>query len=747
MPRFLSPDIRTPFHYAAAAGFAGMAWLVSVQTPANGIPHVPLLIGLVGVGASGAMGGRGPALITAALSLLSVDYSFVPAAGTFKLPYTITDTLAFAAFISASGIAAWVAGVAQRAKLDQARANVIATRLATEQRHREALLAFGTRGLAGGSVEAVCRDAVSLATTTLSVQHGAILELPRDGGLLVIATASGWDPGAVDGLTVPSDVDTQVGYALHAQEPVIVSNADTDTRFSLPTALRVRGIRSGVAARIAAGGRSSGVIVAYATSPRSYSREEADFIAGVASVLGGIYERKRLETERSELAARDTANRSAAEIASRRAAFLAGTATVFDAALEPEATLVSLARLAVPALADCAIVDLVCEDAHVRRVEVVDIDPSRRDVTHTLRRRAINVHGESPFARAVRTGQPALLSPVPGREAPAGIDPDYEQLMKILQCQSLLVIPLVARGQTLGLLTLASRDRPYDASDLSVAQELAGRAAIALDNARLYREAQAASRAKDEFLATVSHELRTPINAVLGWAAMLRQQQIDPSRAEYACEAIERSARAQAQLLEQLLDVSRAVSGKLGLHLAPVDVATIVEAAIDAVRPDAQGREVRIANRLDRSIPQVQVDAERLHQVVVNVLSNAVKFSPDGGVVQVELTRDDGFFEIVVQDHGIGIRREFLPYVFERFRQADPSGAINRGLGLGMSIARDIVERHGGTIRAESPGEGKGATFVVRLPIHRTPEPVSMGVRSGQGNTEASNGRGNHADI
>jgi signal transduction histidine kinase len=250
---------------------------------------------------------------------------------------------------------------------------------------------------------------------------------------------------------------------------------------------------------------------------------------------------------------------------------------------------------------------------------------------------------------------------------------------------------------------------------------------VALDNGRLYREAQAASRAKDEFLATVSHELRTPINAVLGWAAMLRNDHLDPSRADYACEAIERSARAQAQLLEQLLDVSRIVSGKLELRLAPVHVEAIIGAALDAVRPAADDKNVRIVTKIENGIPLLLADPERLQQVMINMLSNAVKFSPDDGVVQVELHRDDGFARIVVSDRGIGIKSEFLPYVFDRFRQG--ASGSNRGLGLGLWIVRDIVERHGGTVTAESDGEGKGSTFTVTLPLRAQAEPVPGGIR------------------
>jgi len=599
------------------------------------------------------------------------------------------------------------------------RADVISEQLSAATNRAHVLADLGARAVTGASIDAICHDAVTMVTTALDVECCTVFTLSRDEDALILASASGWDMGDVEGLLVPTDIDTQAGYALHAHEPVVVDNATTDRRFVLPQVLRAKGVRSGIAVRVAAGGRRFGVLAAYSVSRRVYTTSEVDFVGSVAHLLASVHERKRLEGERAELAARDKLHRASSEMATRRAAFLAQTATVFDAALEPEATLINLARLAVPALSDCAVVDLVPEDGHVRRIEVLDVDPTRRETAQTMRRETPDLRADSAFSRAIRTGQPALVPEVPHRTE-EGTDPEHVRLMKVLECQSLLLIPLVARGQTLGLLSLGSRDRArqYDAADLALAQELAGRAAIALDNARLYRESQNASRTKDEFLAMVSHELRTPINAVLGWAAMLRDHRLEATRAEYACDAIERSARAQAQMLEQLLDVSRAISGKLELRLGPSSLGSVVSAALDAVRPEAEDRKVQINSHLDRALPLVMVDSERLQQVVINLLSNAVKFSPTDGTVHVELRRDEGFAEIVVSDQGIGIRREFLPYVFDRFRQDVPDRRrTSRGLGLGMSIARDIVERHGGTISADSAGEGKGATFTVRLPL------------------------------
>ena len=599
-----------------------------------------------------------------------------------------------------------------------------------EARRRRALGEVVGRTIAPGVAETVCRDAASLAASSLDCDHALILELVVEGAPFTVAAAAGWKPDVADALTIYTGIDTQAGYAVYAREPVPVGDSDGEARFAIPAVLRGHGIRSGLAARIGTAMRPFGVVAVYSTKARRFSDEDSQLLTSIAAALAGFYERRRLEAERSELAARDVAQRESADLATRRAAFLAQTVTVLDSALEPDATLVSLARLSVPALADCAVVDLVTDDGDLQRVDVVDIDPTRREVVQTIRRIPPNIRGDGPFARAIRTGQPALISNVAEHTRGATNRPESEdqRLIHAVSCEALLLIPLVARGQTLGLLTLGSRTaNRYGAADLLLAQELAARAAVALDNGRLYREAQAASRAKDEFLATVSHELRTPINAVLGWAAMLRGEQFDESRARYACEAIERSARAQAQLLEQLLDVSRIVSGKLELHLAPVHVDAIVQAAVDAVRPAAEDKGVRIAMQLESDLPLILADPERLQQVMINVLSNAVKFSPDGGAVDVDLRRVDGVAHIVVRDHGIGIRSEFLPYVFDRFRQGTSAG--NHGLGLGLWIVRDIVERHGGSVQAASDGEGKGATFTVTLPLRAQAESLHTRMR------------------
>jgi len=232
------------------------------------------------------------------------------------------------------------------------------------------------------------------------------------------------------------------------------------------------------------------------------------------------------------------------------------------------------------------------------------------------------------------------------------------------------------------------------------------------------KQAEEANRIKDEFLATLSHELRTPLNAILGWAQVLRTGKVDPETTGRALEAVERNARAQAQLISDLLDVSRIITGKLRLELEPVDLSRVIDAALDSVRPAADAKGIRILLMLDRNAGPLVGDPDRLQQVAWNLLSNAIKFTPQGGSVEVRLGQREGQAEIAVEDSGAGIRPDFVPYVFDRFRQAESSTTrMHGGLGLGLSIVRHLVELHGGTVAVESRGEGQGSTFTVRLPI------------------------------
>ena len=244
------------------------------------------------------------------------------------------------------------------------------------------------------------------------------------------------------------------------------------------------------------------------------------------------------------------------------------------------------------------------------------------------------------------------------------------------------------------------------------------RAQLLVQEQKARAEAENLNRLKDEFLSTVSHELRTPLNAILGWSQILRARRADAATMNRALETIERNARSQAQLIDDLLDISRIITGKIRLNVHTVELLPVIEAAMDTVRPTTDTKNIRLQSVLDPAAGPVLGDSERLQQIVWNLLSNAIKFTPKRGRIQVCLQRINSHVEIVVTDTGQGISAEFLPYVFERFRQADSS--ITRsfgGLGLGLAIVRKLVELHGGTVHADSPGEGQGATFTVKLPL------------------------------
>jgi len=234
----------------------------------------------------------------------------------------------------------------------------------------------------------------------------------------------------------------------------------------------------------------------------------------------------------------------------------------------------------------------------------------------------------------------------------------------------------------------------------------------------LTETAEKANRLKDEFLATLSHELRTPLTAIIGWAAMLGSPRLDALTSLRAIEVIQRNAQVQAQLVDDLLDVSRIITGKLRFTAQPVDLATVIIAAVDGLRPAAEAKEMSLQLHLDSSAGPVSGDPDRLQQVVWNLVSNAIKFTPKGGRVIVSLSRVESHVEFTVSDTGNGIAPEFLPYVFDRFRQADATTTrAYGGLGLGLAIVRQLVELHGGTVRVDSPGEGLGSTFTVSVPL------------------------------
>jgi PAS domain S-box-containing protein len=284
--------------------------------------------------------------------------------------------------------------------------------------------------------------------------------------------------------------------------------------------------------------------------------------------------------------------------------------------------------------------------------------------------------------------------------------------------QAVRISPLTYEGRIIGTLTVIDDVTERVMREAELQAQIEARTRLLASEKLARGEAERANRLKDDFLATVSHELRNPLNAIMGWAHMLRLGKLTPPNAERAVETIYRNAKSQAQLVADLLDVSRIISGKLRLDVRTVDLIPIVNAAIDSIRPAADAKAIRLQTILDPGAGPILGDADRLQQIVWNLLSNAVKFTPKGGTIKVKVQRVDAHVEIVVSDSGVGISKEFLPYVFDRFRQADASTTrIHGGLGLGLSIVHQLVDLHGGSVSVRSEGEGTGATFTISLPF------------------------------
>ena len=424
-----------------------------------------------------------------------------------------------------------------------------------------------------------------------------------------------------------------------------------------------------------------------------------------------IAERQRAEErrERALVEQRDTL------------AFVASVSEGLAPVLTLEQLLDVMRTLPVPFAADWAMVHMLTEDGRIHSEPGNHVDPQRIVSLASLAAAASGlVPADSLVAEAFATGRPVIVTPTDG----SGMDfvgiADTLPLLRQVGTGSLAVLPLVAQGQPTAAISLGAAEAGrFAGSGRIVIEDLARRSRLALDRIRLYREAQEANRVKDEFLSTLSHELRTPLNAVYGWARMLRMRRLDKNTA-HAVEVIERNAEAQIRLIEDVLDVSRIITGKMLLAMEPVDVRAVLEATLDSVRPSLQAKRVRLETDFEEGVHPVFADPHRLQQAFWNVLSNAVKFTASDGLITVKLRRLDDWAELEITDTGIGIRREVLPFVFERFRQADSSTTrIHGGLGLGLAIVRQVVELHGGTVKADSAGEAHGATFTIHLPIDR----------------------------
>ena len=404
--------------------------------------------------------------------------------------------------------------------------------------------------------------------------------------------------------------------------------------------------------------------------------------------------------------------------AERTARFLAEAGEILGRSLDYEETLRAISDLVVPRFADWCFIDLVEADDGFRRIAVAH-PPGTENEAIARRLQRAYAPARAPYG-ASHHGMSFLMNEVSDDALTAvSRDDDHRNALLSMGIRCFISVPMISRGTTFGVLTFLGTEvrTRFEPGDVALSEEVARRAALAIDNARLYSNAQEANRAKDEFLANLSHELRTPMTAILGWAHLLQLGDLEAEQIALGLRTIRQSGEAQAKLIDDLLDVSRIVTGKMQLNTAEVRLADIARGAIAAIRPAADGKRHSLEVEVRAEDAVVLGDASRLQQVFWNLLSNAVKFTPPGGVVRVRLAdRDADNVVLTVEDSGEGIASEFLPLVFERFRQAATAARGRTGLGLGLAIAKELVEMHGGSIAAASGGRGKGSTFTVTLP-------------------------------
>jgi signal transduction histidine kinase/ActR/RegA family two-component response regulator len=615
----------------------------------------------------------------------------------------------------------------------------------TERRRRE----IGQRFLAEASAllaspldqEMTLVEVARLAVTTVADLWGVYL-IEADGSIRPAALAH-VDPAkhaiAEELLRLyPEDVQAQAllrsgrSYAVGDLSPEWLEATAAANGIRLPARagdlLEALALRALIVAPLIARGRILGALTfGLARSSRRHVPADVALVEDLASRVATAVDNARLF-------------RDAARARDRSGRLQAVTAAFSSARTVAEVSEIAVTEGCAALGSPRGLIALVAPSAPAATLDVVRMVGFPADVV--ARWRSLPLDFPGPIPEAARSGEPGYY------ETPAAVVARFPNLAGEggRGDQALAALPLVTEGRTLGTIGLVfDQPRAFSDEDRWYLMWFARQCALALDRAALYesegrarREAEAANRAKDLFLATVSHELRTPLSAILGWSRMLRTGAVADERRGHALETIERNARAQVRLVEDLLDITRITSGQLRLACTTVDVRAAMEAALEAVRPSAEAKGIALAAALDTEPATIEGDPERIQQCVWNLLANAVKFTPRGGSVDAGLHRRPGAVEIRVADSGDGIAPAFLPHVFDAFRQADSSMSRGHGgLGLGLAIVKHLVTLHGGSVEAKSDGLGRGAAFTLRLPCVRaqaeaSPTTAALPPRTGE---------------
>lgn len=550
------------------------------------------------------------------------------------------------------------------------------------------------------SLRKLIQSVTNSATNLANAEYGAFFfrDLGPDLGTLISTSGISFSE-----VTATAEISRETSFRVEDAKPGQIPGFPQQTRSYLHIPVKSQT------------GEAMGALVFGHSKPNMFTERTERLLAGVAAQAAVAIDNARLY---QQLKARESVYRQLAEFNS----FIAEAGKILNTSLDFAANLENLARYAVPKIMDSFVVHLRGKDLSISPVALQLRTPELTQKALELWKLGPLISSAHGARKVMQTGQVEFTPKVtPEFIREYAEHQQAENLLSEMELASMISVPLKVRGKMIGAMTLQNsvHRRPFNQDDVHLAEELAIRIASSIDNSQLYQEAQAATRLRDEFLATVSHELRTPLSVILGFSELLVDQDLDEEAGE-AIAAIHRNAKSQLQIIEDLLDVSAIVTGKFQLKLTSLNLNELVKTVAENLQLTADSKKVYLTFTSEVPSALVMGDATRLQQVIWNLLSNAIKFTPEGGQVTMTLRQIESRCELEVKDTGKGMDKEFLPHVFERFRQEDSSiTRTHGGLGLGLAIVRHLVELHGGRVKADSEGPGQGSTFTVTLPMQK----------------------------
>jgi signal transduction histidine kinase len=554
----------------------------------------------------------------------------------------------------------------------------------------------------------------------LGASAGALALLNGDGTFTLVRML-GYPPAVAAewvGQRYPATLQAPIPEAVRARAPIWLESTEAILARYPDLAAQLTAEHRGAWATVplAVQQRVFGGVTFLFAEPRIFSEADRDMMLALARQCAQAIDRARLHTAERHA-------RAEAESAREQLALLAEASMELAMSLDIPRTLDTLAHLVVPTLADWCVIDMLAEDGTIETLVVAHADPAREAIGwEMVRRYPIDPDAPGGTAAVLRTLRPELIPAIDDAIlAAVAADAEHLRMLKALGMRSTLCVPLVARGRALGTIALVAAEsgRSYSAADLPFVEDLARRAALAADNARLYHEAQQAIRLRDTFFSIAAHELKTPLTSLLGQAQLvLRRASREgdlSERNQHSLEVIERQANRLNSMILAMLDTARLEQGQLRLEEQPTELGELVQRVVAELQPTFEQHTIAVSGAGEPLV--VLGDAMRLEQVLQNLIGNAVKYSPRGGQVRLLLERDGGMARIAVRDEGIGIPAAAIPQLFQRFYRAQNADEAHiTGLGIGLYVVKEIVNLHGGTI-AVSSAEGQGSVFRMSLPL------------------------------